>query len=58
MVLTHSQVLANIMTFEAERLAFLDSAISSTNKRTPRELILNLKGLLEGNKNKVIFISI
>ena len=47
MILTHFQVLANIITFEAKGLIFLDLAILSTNKRTPRELILNLKGLSE-----------
>ena len=46
-ILTYFQVLANIITFEAKGLIFLDLAILSTNKRTPRELILNLKRLSE-----------
>ena len=58
MVLSHSQVLANIMVFEAEGLTYIDSAISSSDKCTLRELILELKGLLEENKNDIIFISV
>ena len=37
---------------------FFDSSISSSDKRTPRELILNLKGLSDENKLKDIFISV
>ena len=44
------------MTFEAEGLAFIDSAISSSNKRTLRKLILDLNGLSEENKEDKIFI--
>ena len=58
MALTHSQVLANIMSFEAKGLAFIDSPINSKDKRILRELILNLKGILEENKNKNVFISV
>ena len=58
MVLTYSQVLANIILFEAEGLAFIDSPISSKDKRILRELILNLKGISEDNKNENIFISV
>jgi len=46
------------MSFKAEGLAFLDSAISLSNKQTQRELISNLKGLSEENKLKDIFISV
>ena len=57
MALSHAQVTANLMSFEAEGLAFTDSAISSADKRTPRELILNLKGLSEENSNENTFFS-
>ena len=46
------------MSFEAKGLAFIDSIISSKDKRILRELILNLKGILEYNKNENIFISV
>ena len=58
MALMHSQVLANIMSFKAEGLAFIDSLISLKDKRILRELILNLKGILQDNKNENIFISV
>ena len=44
------------MSFEAEGLAFIDSPINLKDKRILRELILNLKGISEENKNKNIFI--
>ena len=44
------------MTFEAEGLAFIDSAISSSDKQTPQELILGLTRLSEENKEEKIFI--
>ena len=53
MALAHSQVLANIMSFKAEGLAFVNSCISSKDKRTLRELILNLKGISVDNKMKI-----
>ena len=56
MTLSYLQVLANIMAFEVEGLTYLDLAISSSDKHTPRELILELKGLSEENKNDIIFI--
>jgi len=46
------------MTFEVEGLAFIDSTISSSDKWTPRELILGLTGLSEENKEEKIFISV
>ena len=57
MALFHAQVLSNLITFEAEELVFIDSAISSSNKWTPQELILGLTRLLEENKEEKIFIS-
>ena len=56
MALTHSQVMANLMTFQANGLVFTDSAISSKDKYTPRELILGIIGLSEENKNKKVFV--
>ena len=56
MKLSHSQVLANIMVFEVEGLTYFNSAISSSDKHIPRELILELKGLSEENKNDTICI--
>ena len=44
------------MSFKVEGLTYINSAISSSDKYTPRELILGLNGLLEENKNKIIFI--
>ena len=44
------------MSFEAEGLAFIDSPINLKDKKILRELILNLKGISEENKNKNIFI--
>ena len=44
------------MSFEAKGLAFIDSPINLKDKRILRELILNLKGISEENKNKNIFI--
>ena len=58
MVLSYTQVLANLLTFEAEDLAFIDSAISSTDKCTLQELILGLTGLSEENKEDKIFVYI
>ena len=58
MALSYAQVLSNLMTFEAEGLVFIDSAISSSNKHILRESILGLTGLLEENKKEKIFISV
>ena len=58
MALTYSQVLANIMSFEAKGLAFIDSPINLKDKRILRDLILNLKGVSEENKNENVFISV
>ena len=56
MALTYSQVLANIISFKAEGLAFIHSPISSKDKKILRKLILNLKGISEDNQNESIFI--
>ena len=58
MALSYTQVLSNLMTFEAEGLAFIDSAISSSDKWTLQELILGLTELSEENKEEKIFISV
>ena len=58
MALLHFQVLSNLMIFEAEGLAFVDSAISSKDKFTPRELILRLTGLSKENKKEKVFVSV
>ena len=58
MILSHTQVLSNLLLFEAEGLAFTNSMISSSNKCTLRELILDLKGLSKENKEETIFISV
>ena len=50
--------MANIISFEADRIIFIDSLISQLNKIIPHEVILNLKGLDEETKNTNIFISI
>ena len=50
MALSNSQVLSNILLFEAEGLVFLDSTISNKDKCTLREAILGLIGLSEENK--------
>ena len=50
--------MANILSFEAARLSFIDSPISEADKTTPRKVILDLKGLEEENKEIKIFISV
>ena len=56
--MSHTQVLANLIAFEVEALVFIDSAISSNDKRILWELILELTGLSEENKIEKIFISV
>ena len=58
MALSYAQILSNFMIFETEGLAFIDSAISSSDKQTLRKLILGLTRLLEENKEDKIFISV
>ena len=56
MALSYSQVLSNILSFEAEELVFLDFAISNKDKHIPREAILGLTGLSEEkNKKKYLY---
>ena len=50
--------MANILSFEAAGLSFVDSLISKVDKTTLREVILGLKGLEEENKETKKFISI
>ena len=46
------------MLFEASGLKYLDSSISVSNNTIPRQVILNLKGLVEETKEEKIFISV
>ena len=46
------------MIFEAEGLVFVDSAISLKDKHTLRELIIELTGLSEENKEEKVFVSV
>ena len=50
--------MANLMTFQADGLAFTDSAISSKDKHTLRELILGIKDLSKENKDEKVFVSV
>ena len=52
----HAQILLNLLIFEAEGLAFIDSVISSIDKCTLYELILGLTELSEENKEDKIFV--
>ena len=54
----YQQYMANISSFEAPGLSFIDSPISKVGKTIPREVILNLKGLEEDLQQIKIFISI
>ena len=50
--------MANISSFEATGLSFINSLISKLDKTTLREVILNLTGLEEALKTAKIFISV
>ena len=50
--------MANISSFEASGLSFVDFPISELDKTTLCEVILNLKGLEEDPKDTKIFISV
>ena len=50
--------MSNIMLFESLGLTYLDSPISVSNNTTPRQVILNLKKLVEEIKEEKIFISV
>ena len=50
--------MANISSFEAPSLSFIDSPISNKDKITLQEVILKLTSLEEGLKSIKIFISI
>ena len=46
------------MIFEVEGFTFVDSAISSKDKHTLRELILGITGLSKENKEEKVFVSV
>ena len=54
--IAHQQYISNISSFEVAGLSFIDSLISELDKTTPKEVILNLKGLKEDVKEIKIFI--
>ena len=46
------------MSYEAFRLCHINQPLSNKDKTTPRQIILNLKGLIEETKEEKIFISV
>ena len=53
----HQQMMANVMSFESSGLSYLDSPISGEDKKTQRQVMLDLKGLEEENMNESTLMS-
>ena len=51
-------MISNVISFEALGLIYLDSLISASGNTIPRQVILNLRGLVEETKEEKIFISV
>ena len=54
----YTQVMENIISYNAPGIIYIDALISDKNKTTPCQVILGLKGLTENNKEENIFFSI